>query len=60
MSLNSTLVRLAKALPVLLANLPAILSAVNDVRQAVKKDKHPAAPSAGPTAGDSAAGQPVG
>jgi hypothetical protein len=41
MSLNSTLKRLAKAMPAILANLPAVLAAVKDVKQAVKKPKAP-------------------
>jgi hypothetical protein len=43
MSLQSTLKRLAKAVPVILANLPAIVAALKDVKDAVKKPKAPAA-----------------
>jgi hypothetical protein len=42
MSLQSTLKRLAKAVPVILANLPALVSALKDVKDAVKKPKAPA------------------
>ena len=44
MSLESMLKRLRKALPVVLANLPALIVAVSEVKQAVKKEKVPAAP----------------
>ncbi|MBV8685819.1 MAG: hypothetical protein JOZ90_08830 [Alphaproteobacteria bacterium] len=43
MSLASTLKRLGKAVPVLLANLPALLRAAADVKAAVRKEKAPAA-----------------
>lgn len=46
MSLESTLKRLAKAVPVVLANLPAVLAAAKEVTHAVKKPKK-AEPSAG-------------
>jgi len=53
MSLGSTLRRLSKALPVILANLPAIVGAVKEVRQAVKKEKTPETP---PPVGGTASG----
>jgi hypothetical protein len=62
MSTGSTLRRLSKALPVILANLPAIVGAVKEVRQAVKKEKKPEVPPpVGGTAGAAAgAGNPTG
>jgi len=39
MSLKSTLKRLAKAIPIILANAPAIVAAVKEVKDAVKKPK---------------------
>lgn len=54
MSLGSTLRRLSKALPVILANLPAIVGAVKDVRQAVNKEKKPEVPA--PVGGTAGAG----
>jgi len=56
MSLQSTLKRLAKAVPVILANLPALLSAVKDVKDAVKKTP---AGGAAPSQGEAGASQPV-
>jgi hypothetical protein len=56
MSLASTLRRLSKALPVVLANLPAVLGAVKDVKQALKKEKKPATP---PPAAGTANGAPA-
>ncbi|HEY0414678.1 MAG TPA: hypothetical protein VGD66_16210 [Allosphingosinicella sp.] len=41
MSLSSTLKRLAKALPAILANVPTVLAAVREVADAVKKEKKP-------------------
>ncbi len=39
MSLKSMLKRLKKALPVIIANAPAVVEAVNEVGKAVKKEK---------------------
>ncbi|MEA3061509.1 MAG: hypothetical protein QOJ94_1290 [Sphingomonadales bacterium] len=62
MSLISTLKKIAKAAPAILAALPTVISAVKDVRGALKKDAKPGATSAaadsGPAAG--AAANPTG
>ncbi len=46
MGLASTLKRLGKALPVILANAPAIVDTVREVRRAVRKPKEEPRPAA--------------
>jgi hypothetical protein len=62
MSLNLTLARLIRAVPVIIANLPAIMAAVSEVKQAVKKEKkEPALCGGGPSpAGEAAVEPPLG
>jgi hypothetical protein len=61
MSLISTLKKIAKAAPAILAALPTVISAVKDVRGALKKDTKPAAtPAAESGPGARAAANPTG
>jgi hypothetical protein len=58
MSLQSTLKRLAKAVPVILASLPTVISVVKDVKNAIRKPRPPAG--GGESQDERPASQPTG
>ena len=61
MSLISTLKKIAKAAPAVLAALPTVISAVKDVRGALKKDTKPSTtPTVDSRSGAGTAANPTG